>query len=453
MSRFVPSHKKPTKRIPIAIISLLFLFCLRVIYLVGFSGHLEISFFNIADLFSNKKHDCYISSFSVDGIGHQMEAKISCLATALVLNQNRATAGTWTYMHQPVTILEHDEDPQAMEDLFGFSKVVTDIFNADTMDTVHRDNFACRKRPDDMIKDFNKICPKSKRTSQKAVVFNSDSCWDFIYCQNKPLPDEWHSNVVPLLRRTILSGPSYVNSNGQHSDTFVPQKTQRILSRCFIVVHIRLGDAYHRRMKSEWIQSVWKNLLDAKDTMNQRMSGGNNKASTKDATKFHLAIHSDGSRDEVLELLNFSEESVFITDNYNRNKPGVVDDDTISQTLVSLYCRGEKHATVAAAIYDMITADIFISSDSSLSRFVSYLRLPNQDGPSLHPEPVDGRERMGTIMGWSFLRNSENDSRMQLCSNDKATVPKNQDPARCPHWRTADPSFWSSLFNFYFARM
>jgi hypothetical protein len=42
---------------------------------------------------SPTKNDCFISSYSNDGIGHQMEVKISCLATALILCSSEVKQG------------------------------------------------------------------------------------------------------------------------------------------------------------------------------------------------------------------------------------------------------------------------------------------------------------------------------------------------------------------------
>lgn len=182
------------------------------------------------------KERCYISSYGTDGIGHQMEAKISCLATAIFLNNKSATTGTWSYIHQPVVSVEHGQNPSELEELFGFSKVITDIFDSETMIKVPRDSVGpCRQHPDDMILDLNALC-SSKGTpgdEGKAAVHSSDNCWDIFYCQNEPMPSEWQTNVVPLLRQTLLTGPLYVSDDIEQMATLChkkPNETRNVVS-------------------------------------------------------------------------------------------------------------------------------------------------------------------------------------------------------------------------------
>jgi hypothetical protein len=384
------------------------------------------------------KKECFISSYSNDGIGHQMEAKISCLATALILNSRNVTQGRWTYIHQPVNELQHGQDPAAMEELFGLSKILADaLYDPETMAMSTREIAACLPHPENMIQIFNALCPGNNKTTEKAIVFTADNCWDFFYCQNEPLPDEWYTHVVPLLRTTILQGASYVQNSSRQNDALVPNKTERIPGRCFIVMHIRLGDADDRQMRGDWIQAVWRNLLMAQELVNQQRNEGN-KISTP-FLSYQLAIHSDGERDTVLNMLKFSVGKVVLMEDYST--PDTIDDR--EKAIVSLYCSNEERTRLMTTLNDMLTADIFITSDSALSHTASLLRDASLDGPTVHPPTTgyegEGREQLGTILGRFFLKKFENDTAMLLWSNHEK-------------WKAVDASFWTNLFKVYLSR-
>ena len=381
------------------------------------------------------KKDCFISSYSNDGIGHQMEAKISCLATALILNSREVTQGQWTYVHQPVDELQHGQDPVTMEELFGFSKIMTVFYNPETMELSSREILSWPPHPDDMIEVFNSLCPGNSEPLENIIVFNADNCWDFLYYQNQPLPDEWYTHVAPLLRTTILQGASYVQQDSggnQQTDRFFLHKTERIPGRCLIVMHIRLGDAGERQMRADWIQAVWQNLLTAQELVNQQ-NNENNEISSP-ILSYQLAIHSDGMRETVLDMLQFSNETVVFMEDISLAGSG--DDKT--KAIVSLYCHDEEHANLMTTVYDVLTADIFITSDSSLSHAGSLLRNVTLHGPTIHPPSSLGdefREQMGTILGWYFLEKAENGTEMLLWSTSG--------------WNSVDSSFWSNLFEVF----
>jgi hypothetical protein len=390
---------------------------------------------NLSVAFPTKK-DCFISSYSNDGIGHQMEAKISCLATALILNRKDATQGRWTYIHQPVNESQHGQDPAVMEELFGFSKIMSNIYDPESMELSTRELAAWPPKPDEMIRIFNALCPRDNATTKKSIVLTADNCWDFFYSQNEPLPDEWNTHVVPLLRSTILQGSSYVqqeNDYRQQTDALFPHKTERIPKRCFIVMHLRLGDSDERQMSGDWIHAVWQNLLAAQELLNQQMSKENETFTP--VLTYQLAIHSDGSRDTVLDMLKFSNETVVFMEGYSTLN--TIDEK--EKTIVSLYCRNDKRATLMTTVYDMLTANIFVTSDSALSHTASLLRNATLDGPTVHPPTTghEGREQLGTILGRFFLKKAENDTAMLLWSDHE--------------WNAVNSSFWTNLFEVYFS--
>lgn len=57
---------------------------------------------------------CLITASGTDGVGHRMEAAITCIAVAAEQNM--------TYTHTPLAAIEHGEHAAVMERFFGFSK-------------------------------------------------------------------------------------------------------------------------------------------------------------------------------------------------------------------------------------------------------------------------------------------------------------------------------------------
>lgn len=338
--------------------------------------------------------NCYISSYGGDGIGHQMEAKMSCLATAVMLNL--------TYAHQPVQQLEHDEDPAFMEDLFGFSAVVPQLpdlavfYNSSTMKLKKRNPqpWVGRCQEASWFDTHKETCAGTQN-AKRTPVYSRDNCWDFFWCQESAMPDRWWQSVVPVLRNTFLSG--------RLLETTIAT-TNRVPGRLLVVLHVRMGDAGRRRTDGAWVLVVLQNLRDA---------------ASENGVGLEIVVHTDGERGAVQDMLGINNE-------------------TTTKDIVSIYSRGDERATLERALYDMVMADVLVSADSSLSHTAALLRNREQ-GPVIHPDTHE-RSRMGALLGWHMMRKTKAASRVEVCTE----MPTKNETV-CGAWTRAETDYWSTL--------
>jgi hypothetical protein len=300
------------------------------------------------------KSGCHISSYGKDGVGHQMEAKISCLVTASALN--------WTYVHQPMREAEHGTDSVAMENLFGVSQALPFLPNAVLYDnstmrlTDRKQRGRCKKNT--WFDTFNQTsCDEdaTNKDSKVAIpVYSSDNCWDYFWCNLDSFPSQWWETMLPALRDSFLRGLSGHKSTDNHD------------GKLLVVMHMRMGDARKRKADKEWCKLVLRNLLDAASLNDEQVQ---------------VNVHSDATHKVVNDMLEL--------------------DDIPMKDSVTIYARDDKNASLEGVLYDMMTADILVSSDSSLSHVPAILRTREQGGV-IHPD-VTNRSRMVSL-GWNMLR-------------------------------------------------
>ena len=109
---------------------------------------------------------------------------------------------------------------------------------------------------------------------------------------------------------------------------------------------------------------------------------------------------------------------------------------SLDTSQMKIYGRNSKGATLEQALHDMITAEVFVAAESSLSNVAALLRGRNK-GAIIHPEDTS---RSGMVMlGWNMIRNTKED-KLEVCL--KATT---KSESRCEEWVKADESFWSNL--------
>jgi hypothetical protein len=117
-------------------------------------------------------------------------------------------------------------------------------------------------------------------------------------------------------------------------------------------------------------------------------------------------------------------------------------DDIAMKDSVTIYARDDENASLEGVLYcDMMTADILVSSDSSLSHVSAMLRTREQGGV-IHPD-VTNRSRMVSL-GWNMLRKIKTGDlwTLEACSE----VPDNGYPnGSCAKWNALEMSFWSKL--------
>mmetsp|Transcript_24917 Transcript_24917/g.57249 ORF Transcript_24917/g.57249 Transcript_24917/m.57249 type:complete len:395 (+) Transcript_24917:3-1187(+) len=343
----------------------------------------------------NQNDECryYISSRGGDGIGHQMEAKFSCLATAWVLNH--------TYVHHPVSELEHGADPRTMENLFGMSYVTSILPNKIAVPYDNNTMIPKRHAPK-WIGSCNQASWFQSDTKEQAEcaekreqikVHTFDNCWDYFWCHVESWKDVWQRDIRPLLHlRASTISPSY----------------QRANSTLYLALHVRLGDSGYRRLSSSWCMNVLHHLVLAASEINT-------------IDHVYAVVHSDGSKDEVKDGLGLTSTKIASLVNNNFFE-------------FSLLTKG-TNTSPAQAIADMIDADIFIASCSGLSYVAALLRTNPQT--ILHPETKE-RPRM-VQLGWSMLRVEDDD--VWRCAE---ATPSNASGG-CKRWHSVGDFFWSNL--------
>ena len=237
----------------------------------------------------------YISSASVDGIGHQIEAKLSCLATALMMS---SPSRRMTYVHQPIVACEHGEDPHEMERLFNIQTALSHlppslalVYDPQVMQLQHNhalppflgrcnnpNNVNQREWMKDTnnnnnnnnnIKNNNNLHnTSSNNNNNKIVVETSDNCWDYFWCHTDQLiiarhhrnSSAWKDVVVPLLRKAILHDNNNNNINNNNNNNNNQNKTTLLTIAC----HLRLGDAGPKRSANfEWYHQILHQLIKA----------------------------------------------------------------------------------------------------------------------------------------------------------------------------------------------
>ena len=370
----------------------------------------------------------HVGQYGRDGIGHQMEGKLSCWATALALN--------WTYVHQPVDHLEHGEDPQNMESLFGLSDSISKLLqnnndndSADNAAVIYNHSYM-QSKPRNPL-PFLGHCNEESWFDQKLrqnisecttnnsiiEVYTADNCWDFFWCHLEKIPSVWHDTIVPTLRQTILEG---IQHKSDMSPSFSSFRSAGILK---VAMHMRMGDAGDRKANFDWCRGVVLHLFRATA---QNKDGHSSSTQIK---KLHVMIHSDAESEFIKQELNLVDSDIWHIDILGRNN---------------------ANATIERFLYDMLTCQILIASDSSLSMAVALLRrVHNNDRNGvtvLHPELTD-RPRM-LRLGWEMIRpDSEQLQHPYLPSPwQRCTVPPPSDVhAGCQKWETVDESFWNNL--------
>ena len=165
---------------------------------------------------------CMISSQGVDGIGHQTEAKFSCIASAIFLNM--------TYIHIPFNkSVGHgikEKELLRLEDFLGLSNFFP-VFNSENMTIGPReplpDVYKCQER-NWFENSIHKDC------TSDTTVYTGDNCWDHFWCHITDHIDEWNHQVKPLLRRAYFSSPKPILPEFDVADIN-------------IAVHVRRGDS------------------------------------------------------------------------------------------------------------------------------------------------------------------------------------------------------------------
>mmetsp|Transcript_19427 Transcript_19427/g.42239 ORF Transcript_19427/g.42239 Transcript_19427/m.42239 type:complete len:392 (-) Transcript_19427:450-1625(-) len=307
---------------------------------------------------------CVISSYGHDGIGHQMEAKLSCIAVAEVMDN-------MVYAHRPMDVAQHGSNATASEMFFGIQRALSSLssavlFNKKTMNVQPRNPLPyigqCHKASwfDEHIRI--PACYKSSKLNE-TVVFTSDNCWDYFYCELKRNPKRiktlWQTKIAPSLKEALQDSPllrQLTKDSLLHPSIIGHEKLR-------VVAHVRRGDAGGRGVPANLFRALINKLI---------IAWGEGKP-------LDIVIHTDGEDEKVIR-----ETGVEKTSDIN----------------LQVFGRDSK-VSVEKACYDMIHADIFLASVSSLSNTCGLYR-DKHPSTILYPENT---ERIGLAgLGWSMVR-------------------------------------------------
>ena len=169
---------------------------------------------------------CLISQTGKDGLGHQLEGKLSCIAMASYLGHE--------YVHKPFYLMAHKQNPFTMEKFFGLG---TQFRN---MDGSKREWFVsvpfigtCWH--DGWLRKVEKRT-ESCRSDNHTVTF-FDNCWDRMYCHGYMESGHWYK-LVPTVQAAYYSQekPNPEWSEGLAAGTDGPK----------VAVHIRRSDSSYQ---------------------------------------------------------------------------------------------------------------------------------------------------------------------------------------------------------------
>jgi len=183
------------------------------------------NFWQTGVCFLNKiqQKECLVTSRGLDGFGHQLEAKISCVIADILSSRIR-------YIHSPFVSMAHvdlmDEDfPSMVENFTNMGYGSNRIDESGPQYTLNITDSRWVKLAD----SGTAICSNN-------IVNVVDNCWEFIY---------FHPRVSRLdeskheIRRRYFSSP-------KPDPKFVPERFN-------VVIHIRRGDAGPRRLPLGYI--------------------------------------------------------------------------------------------------------------------------------------------------------------------------------------------------------
>jgi len=288
---------------------------------------------------------CLVSQISNDGVGHQFEGKISCIAAIPFMPSDN-----YEYFHIKLGKTQHYVSTVIFEEFMNLVncpcvKRIGEIFAPTKKDwppATTTANLTLKHVP--LIHDFMAKFPYHCRENSVLYV---DNCWDKFY--NRAVRDpnffhSWYQELQPQLLSSFLSSP-------RRDDPLFRKETLNV------VVHVRKGDAQKRIVGDEVFlalmdkfREVWalfsrRSLPKPPIELLHRKEGDFSLPSIESfpkrvfEKKLHFYVHSDG------DTSNFAQEDVTLFPATN---------NSILQTVTQ-----------------MVHADILIGSSSSLSNLGS----------------------------------------------------------------------------------
>jgi hypothetical protein len=195
---------------------------------------------------------CMITSKGADGVGHQLEAKISCIATAQHLGL--------VYVHSPMVSAEHGVNASAVEELFNIGHGHR-LFNKSQMLWSQRSPLRLGRSSaecESWFSDYTFNCQ-----TDGVTVYGGDNCWDFFWCSlnRHGVRQSWFQTTLPSLQEAIAS-------SGLKSAWVKSKSYQASIN---IVMHVRRGDSGGRGVPTEWYWNVLAKLSELNRSAKHRV--------------------------------------------------------------------------------------------------------------------------------------------------------------------------------------
>jgi len=295
-----------------------------------------------------------ISSRGADGIGHQMEAKLSCIATAAALDDV-------TYTHSPLAVAEHLDEQDShdnvlgdVEQMFGLGEKFPALSN--TTRIVAREPLPWVGKCSET--SWFDVRPRGVDCSPE-IAYVSDNCWDFFYCALERNEAEVVRPMVDALQKVYGAGDTEQQSKvyGDVVDPDLPLT---------VAVHIRRTDG--RKLSYEHFINVMGHLRDV----------------TADV---RFVVHSDEKKNIVFEQI-----AKPLMKRYHDDERGV-----------EVVIREPRSTTLTQVLQELIGADVLIASMSSLSNTAGLYNLGQR--PVLAPYDKE-RKGLTNLPGWYVLQDT-----------------------------------------------
>ena len=262
---------------------------------------------------------CLLSQSGTDGLGHQLEGKLSCMAIASFLGME--------YVHKPFFMMSHRhyENPEKVaaffETFFGIGKQFRSIKEPMQEIQVKMGKQRCEKNS-----WLRQVELGERKCEGPSKVIAPDNCWDRMYCHGYMESGHFYK-LVPYLQAAYHSAPkpeAHWAEGFSHKQSWGPK----------VVVHIREGDSLSQLNRGWYVRQI--------SEVRQRFL-------QQDPNHPPLfRIQTDGN---VAELV--------------QEAPELGAHDIVIDV--------EQNTSLALAIHRMITADVFIMARSSLSMSVALI--------------------------------------------------------------------------------
>ena len=185
---------------------------------------------------------CLITQSGRDGVGHQLEGKLSCIAMAPLLGMQYVHKPFWHVAHVP----NGDQKAAFFEEFFGLSSL-SPLLNKTSMVERHQPwpgTLQCNKDGWMRQVELGKVqCAKDSLKERKSVT-SVDNCWNRMYCHGYMEAGGWYK-LVPSIQAAYFSHPKPdpAWSSGLPHNNWGPK----------VAVHIRQGDGWYKLKLSAFV--------------------------------------------------------------------------------------------------------------------------------------------------------------------------------------------------------